>query len=123
MSALSAFVNQLIRFFQDLSETFPEEKDIKMALEAIEGAKKINPRLILDLFYEHVYMDLKDAIVNEDINHIITVAQKKISMQFNEIMPALSIFQKHWPSLDETNRDSIMKYMKVLIILCNKAHG
>jgi hypothetical protein len=123
MSALSAFVNQLIRFFQDLSETFPEEKDIKMALEAIEGAKKINPRLILDLFYEHVYMDLKDAIVNEDINHIIVVAQKKISMQFNEIMPALSIFQKHWPSLDETNRDSIMKYMKVLIILCNKAHG
>ena len=123
MSALSAFVNQLIRFFQDLSETFPEEKDIKMALEAIEGAKRINPRLILDLFYEHVYIDLKDAIVNEDINHIIAVAQKKISLQFNEIMPALSIFQKHWPSLDDTNRDSIMKYMKVLIILCNKARG
>jgi hypothetical protein len=123
MSALSAFVNQLIRFFQDLSETFPEEKDIKMALEAIEGAKKINPRLILDLFYEHVYVDLKDAIVNEDINQIIAVAQKKISVQFNEIMPALSIFQKHWPSLDDANRESIMKYMKVLIILCNKAHG
>lgn len=123
MSALSAFVNQLIRFFQDLADTFPEEKDIKMALEAIEGAKKINPRLILDLFYEHVYIDLKDAIVNDDVNQIIAIAKQKISMQFNEIMPALSIFQKHWPSLDDGNRESIMKYLKVLIVLCNKARN
>lgn len=123
MSALSAFVNQLIRFFQDLADTFPEEKDIKMALEAIEGAKKINPRLILDLFYEHVYIDLKDAIVNDDVNQIIAVAKQKLSTQFNEIMPALSIFQKHWPSLDDGNRESIMKYLKVLIVLCNKARN
>jgi hypothetical protein len=122
MSALSAFVNQLIRFFQDLADTFPEEKDIKMALEAVEGAKKINPRLILDLFYEHVYVDLKDAIVNDDVNQIIAVAKQKLSTQFNEIMPALSIFQKHWPTLDDANRESIMKYLKVLIVLCNKAH-
>lgn len=123
MSALSAFVNQLIRFFEDLSQTFPEEKDVKMALEALEGAKKINPRLILDLFYEHVYIDLKDAIINEDVNQIIAVAQRKISTQFNEIMPALAIFQKHWPTLDDSNRETIFKYLKVLIILCNKARN
>jgi len=123
MSALSAFVNQLIRFFQDLSETFPEEKDIKMALEAVEGAKKINPRLILDLFYENVYLDLHEAIGNEDVETIIAVAKRKISTQFNEILPALSIFQKHWPTLDDTNRTAILKYMKVLIILCAKARA
>jgi len=123
MSALSAFVNQLIRFFQDLSETFPEEKDIKMALEAVEGAKKINPRLILDLFYENVYLDLHEAIGNEDVGTIIAVAKRKISTQFNEILPALSIFQKHWPTLDDTNRSAILKYMKVLIILCAKARA
>jgi len=123
MSALTAFVNQLIRFFEDLSGTFPEEKDIKMALEALEGAKKINPRLILDLFYEHIYMELSDAIRNEDVETIIAVANRKISTQFNEILPALSIFQKHWPSLDTSNREAIFKYLKVLIILCSKARG
>jgi len=123
MSALSAFVNQLIRFFQDLSETFPEEKDIKMALEALEGAKKINPRLVLDLFYDNVYLDLHEAIANEDVETIIAVAKRKISTQFNEILPALSIFQKHWPTLDTTNRSAILKYMKVLIILCAKARA
>ena len=123
MSALSAFVNQLIRFFQDLSETFPEEKDIKMALELLELTKKINPRVILDLFYENVYLDLHEAIANEDVETIIAVAKRKISTQFNEISPALSIFQKHWPNLDDTNRSAILKYMKVLIILCPKARA
>ena len=120
MSALSAFNTQLIRFFQDLSETFPEEKDIKMALEGLEGAKKINPRLIVDLFREHVYNDLAEAIRTEDVQTIIAVAKRKIATQFNEIMPALSIFEKHWPSLDDGNRAAIFKYLKVLIVLCEK---
>ena len=59
---MGAFNTQLIRFFEQLSETYPEERDIKLSLEAIRGAKMINPKLILDLFYEHVYKDLKDLI-------------------------------------------------------------
>lgn len=91
-----------------------------MALEALEGAKKINPRLILDLFRDHIYNDLAEAIRREDVNTIVEVAQRKIATQFNEILPALSIFQKHWPTLDDTNRTAIFKYLKVLIILCEK---
>lgn len=121
MSALSSFVIQLVRFFEDLQETFPEEKDIKMGLEAIQGARKINPRLILDLFYEHVYVDLAEPIRKEDIEQIISIAKYKISSQFNEMLSVLTIFQKHWSSLDDENRSTIMKYLKVLVILCEKA--
>uniref|UniRef100_A0A6C0IB85 Uncharacterized protein n=1 Tax=viral metagenome TaxID=1070528 RepID=A0A6C0IB85_9ZZZZ len=123
MSNLKAFVTQLIRFFEDLSATFPEERDIKMALEALQGAQKINPRLILDLFFEHVYVDLAEAIRNEDVQTIIAVAQRKITTQFNEMLSALSIFQKHWPTLDNDNRVAIFKYLKVLVVLCEKAKG
>jgi hypothetical protein len=59
-SPLGVFNNQLIRFFEDLAETFPEERDIKNALELIKLAKMSNPRIILDLFYEHVYKGLKE---------------------------------------------------------------
>ncbi len=93
-----------------------------MALEALEGAKKINPRLILELFNEHIYKDLAEAIRTEDVHMIITVAKKKIATQFNEILPALSIFEKHWPTLDDENRVVIFKYLKVLVILCEKAN-
>ena len=121
MSYLSAFVSQLIKFFEDLSETFPEEKDIRAALEGLQFARKANPRLILDLFYEHVAKDLREAILTEDAQKIVEVGRIKIATQFNEIMPALAIFDKHWPTLSDANRDSIWKYLKVLVALCDKA--
>jgi hypothetical protein len=123
MSALSAFTTQLVNFFEELCNTFPEEKDIKMATEAIRGAKKINPRLILDLFVEHVYNDLAQAIIQRDINFIRETAQRKLATQFNEMMSALAIFDKHWDSMGTSNQEVIWKYLKVLCILCEKARG
>ena len=123
MSALGAFNNQLLRFFQELRDTYPEERDIKMALEAIEGAKKINPKLILDLFYEYVHKDLSDAIGREDDVVVINFAKSKINAQFNEMSPALLIFDKHWPTMADPNRKAIWNYLKVLCILCEKARA
>lgn len=123
MSTLSAFCNQLVRFFEELAETFPEERDIKLALETIQGARKINPRLVLDMFYEHVARDLREAIVSENEQMVISMAKKKIATQFNEILPALAIFDKHWGSMSEANQKAIWKYLKVLVALCDKARG
>jgi len=117
---LSAFSNQIVKFFEELSEVIPEEKDIKMATEAIKGAKKINPRLILDLFYEHIYIDLNDAITARDQPFIVEYGKKKIATQFNEIMPAITLFDRHWPTLSVSTQDAIWKYLKVLCVLCEK---
>jgi hypothetical protein len=123
MSALTAFTSQLVNFFDELCNTFQEEKDIKMATEAIKGAKKINPRLILDLFTEHVYNDLSPAVAKRDIIQIRQVAQQKIASQFNEMISALAIFDKHWDSMGTQNQEVIWQYLKVLCILCEKAHA
>ena len=123
MSALSAFTAQLVNFFDELCNTFPEEKDIKMATEAVKGAKKINPRLILDLFTEHVYNDLAPAVLKRDVLQIREVAQQKISTQFNEMISALAIFDKHWDTMGEKNQEVIWQYLKVLSVLCEKARA
>ena len=121
MSFLGAFNTQLIRFFEGLTEIFPEERDIKASLEAINGLKKINPKMILELFYEHVYKPMSDAIKREDEDVVIAYAKTTISAQFNEMSVALVMFDKHWPSLSETNRKNIWSYLKVLCVLCEKA--
>jgi len=121
MSALGAFNTQLIRFFKELSETYPEERDIKLATEAIEGAKKINPKMILDLFKDYVYDDLNEPIQREDEEFVLGYAKKKISDKFNEMSPALIIFDKHWMTMTEQNQKAIWNYLKVLCILCKKA--
>ena len=123
MSALNAFTTQLVNFFEELCTTFPEERDIKLATEAITGAKKINPRLILDLFTEHVYNDLGSAIITRDMTHIRQAAQQKISTQFNEMLSALAIFDKHWDTMGTVNQEVIWKYLKVLCILSEKARA
>jgi len=120
MSLLSAFTNQIVQFFEELTVTIPEEKDIKMALEAIKGAKKINPRLILELFYEHIYKDLNQAIHDNNKEEIINYGRKKIEGQFNEIMPAITLFDKHWDTLSLTTQEAIWKYLKVLCVLCER---
>ena len=123
MSLLGAFNNQLIRFFQELKQTFPEERDIKLALEAIEAVKKINPKMILDLFYENVYAELHEAILREDEEFVIENARKKIGNQYNEMSAALLIFDKHWPSMTEENHKVIWDYLKVLCKLCEKVRA
>jgi hypothetical protein len=120
MSALSAFTTQLVQFFEELCHTFPEERDIKMATEAIRGAKKINPRLLLDLFQEHVYKDAAQAIYAKDFGQVRMYAQKKVEHQFNDMTCALALFDKHWESMGDSNREVIWQYLKVLCMLCEK---
>lgn len=122
-TALGAFCVQIIRFFEELVDTFPEERDIKLGLEAIQGARKINPKLILDLFYEHVYRDAHEFIEEENDDGLVTYAKAKVNSQFNEMSSALLIFDKHWDTMADSNRSAIWKYMKVLCVLCAKAKG
>ena len=121
MSALGAFNTQLVNFFDELCNSFPEERDIRMATEAIKGAKKINPRLLLDLFREHVYKDASSGIYQKDFQLVRSYAQKKVENQFNEMTSALALFDKHWDTMGSTNQTIIWQYLNVLCLLCEKA--
>jgi hypothetical protein len=121
MTTLGAFNTQLIRFFEELSMTYPEERDIKNGLEAIRAAKKINPKLILYLFWDNVCKDLDEKIQTEDAEYVIQYAKDKIANKYNEMSPALMIFDRHWNNMTHENQTAIWNYLKVLCILCKKA--
>ena len=121
VSTLGLFNQKLINFFEDLASTFPEERDIKMALEAIQGAKKINPKLLLVMFTEYVTKPLRDPILAEDEDKVIAFAKATIQTQYNDMSPALMIFDKHWPTMSDGNRDAIWKHLKVLVLLSERA--
>ena len=123
MSVLGAFCNQMVRFFEELEASYPEEKSISMGLEAIKAAKRANPRLILDMFYEYLYKPAGDLIANRRDDEIILLARKIMSSQFNELMPTLMIFDKYWPTMSPENRNVIWQYLDVLCKLCEKARG
>jgi hypothetical protein len=115
------FCTTLIRFFEELKDTFPEERDIRVALEMIQSAKKITPGLIRDEFYTHVTLPLREAILKEDDGAIVSYAKQKIATQYNNMLSAIHIFDKHWATLSDDNRMVIWKYLKVLVALNLKA--
>lgn len=92
-----------------------------MGLEAIQAAKKSNPRLVLDMFYEYVYKPTNDLIMTRNDTEIIKFAKAIMTTRFNELMPTLMIFDKYWPDMTQQNRDVIWQYLTVLCKLCEKA--
>ena len=120
-STLGLFVNKLIDFFEDLNNAYPEEKEIRAALESIKAAKRINPKLILDLFTEYVTKPLRDPILAESEEIVIGYAKAILQTQFNDMSPALLIFDRHWPDMTETSRQAIWKHLKILVLLSEKA--
>lgn len=120
---LGAFCNQLIRFFEELKETYPEEKSIAMALEALVAGRRANPKLILDVFYEYIVTPAGDMIAQKREDEIIAYAKRTVETQFNDIMVALVIFDKYWPTMTPTNREAIWKYLQVLVALAQKARA
>jgi len=120
MSLLGAFCNQLVRFFEELESSFPEEKSISMALEAIKAAKRVNPKLILDMFYDNIYKIANDLIATRNEDQIILLAKNVMSTKYNELMPALMIFDRYWPTMTPSNKDVIWQYLDVLCKLCEK---
>ena len=120
MSALGAFCNQLIAFFEDLTETYPEEKDIVTATQALKLIKQANPRLIHKVFMESVYKEFSQHILDEDEEYILGRAKDILNAEYEHINFAFWIFDKHWSTMTETNKQHVWKYVKSLILLAQR---
>ena len=120
MSALGAFCNTLVQFFEELTETYPEEKDIRMAWQALKLMKQANPRLMHTFFMEHVYTEFVDHIMNEDEDYLLKRAHDILNSQYAEINYAFWIFDKHWSTMTETNKQHVWAYLKAIVVLAQK---
>jgi hypothetical protein len=120
MSVLGAFCNQLLAFFEDMSETYPEEKDIGMAASALKLLKQANPRLIHTVFMNAVDQELIDHVMVEDELYVIEKAREILNSKYSEIAYAFWIFDKHWSTMTETNKRHVWDYFKTIVILAQK---
>ncbi len=119
-SALGAFCNQLIAFFEDLTETYPEDKEIGMATQALKLTKQANPRLMHTIFMDSVVKEFGTRILDEDEDYILRRAKEILTTQHSDMSYALWIFDKHWSTMSETNKQYVWKYIKSLVLLAQR---
>jgi hypothetical protein len=121
--ALSAFNNQLIAFVEDLHESYPEEKDLQKAVDALKALKKVNPKLIHTSFMEYVYPEFARPVKEENEEALIQQAKTMLNGEFAEYAFAYLIFDKHWSTMSDTNKRIIWNYCKVIVTFAEKAAG
>jgi hypothetical protein len=120
---LAAFNTKLFEFVEDLAETYPEEKDIASALQALNLLKKVNPRLIHSGFMEYIYPDFHEPVMKEDESALISKAHQMVTGEHKDYAVAYIIFDRHWSTMTEANKKAIWNWCKVIVILARKAAG
>lgn len=116
MAELRAFCTELVEFFEDISETYPEEADIRTAAQALKLVKQMNPRIIYTTFMRKVYSEFAEHILNENEEYILDRAKKIMESEHSNINYAFWIFDKHWSTMSETNKQHIWRYIKSLVL-------
>ena len=120
---VSAFNNQLIAFVEELSETYTEETDLKTALSALNGLKKMNPKFIHSSFMEYIYPDFHGPVMAEDETSLISKGHEILNSEYKDYAFAYVIFDRHWSTMSETNKKAIWNWCKVLVVLAERAAG
>jgi len=120
MSALGGFCNQLIAFVEDLSESYPEEKDLAMGAQALKLMKQANPRMLHRLFIEYVNPKVQEHILIEDDVFVLENTKSIMNSQFSDMMTMFWVFNKHWAAMSEANKQQIWKYLKSLVLLARR---
>ena len=110
MTELRTFCNQLVAFFEDLSETYPEETNLSKVAQTTKLMKQANPRYVYNTFMTNVYNEYASHILDEDEEYILGRAKEGYAEFF-------SIFDKHWSTMTEANKQAIWRYIKTLVLL------
>ena len=117
---LRVFCDQLTAFFEDIAETYPEETDLTNAAPALKLLSKANPRLVHTVFKDVVYNEFSQHILDENEDYILRRSKEIIDSRYSDVGYAFLIFDRHWGTMTETNKQHIWKYMKTLILLCQR---
>jgi hypothetical protein len=110
MSTISAFIDMLEQFINELIETFPDEKSFKKYQLTVQIARKANPRSVLTTFMESVtpysqkLMEKDEAFMTEDSVNI-------------EVINDLNIKAIWTPDLSENTKSAIWQYLQTLYLL------
>jgi len=122
-SFLTAFNNLVIKFNDDLIETFPEEGDFKVYKRAIVLLNMANAKKICKLFKNYMIL-YRVKIENEDETFFLNTNYIEIVEDAGtEGVESIIMKLKHyWNTLSSGNKTKVWGYLNSLIKLSDLIH-
>ena len=117
---LSAFNTQFFDFVTDIEFVFSEDTSIKKAKMALNMIKKVNPALIIKIWYTYVCAQYENEISNGNINFFIEKDYKKDFVYINhsdDIISNIDKLREPVRNMSKENQEKSLMYVKNLCIL------
>lgn len=121
-SYLSIFTTQMDEFATELTTMFPEDVDLKMALNMIKLMKRSNPRKLVDVFQKFA-TSYRDQILKKDEQFFIQHDFNDLATKTNHQDYTFSLvtqIKSHWSEMSETSKSAAWNYLIVLFKLSDK---
>jgi hypothetical protein len=117
---LQAFNTQFFEFIEDIQLVFSEDNSIKKAKSALIMIKKVNPALIIKIWYTYVFTQYETEINSNNINFFIEKDYKKDFIYVNQsddIINNIDKLREPVRNMSKENQEKSLMYIKNLCIL------
>ena len=121
MELQKAFNKHFIEFVDDIADYFSENIKIQTTANALRAIRKTNPRLLIEVWNNHIVKLYEDEIEKGDINFFITKDYNTdvACMAGNqEVLGAIDKIRKPVHEMAEEDQVKAMKYVQNLTKLC-----
>ena len=123
---LTAFNDHFVEFVTDVHRVFPEDKDILVAKNALLMIRKMNPKMIINLWNECVVGKYKGEIERGDISFFINKDYSKDlagSQNSDSINKAIDRLRDPIKHMNPEEQGKAMKYIQNLSELADIYEG
>ena len=117
---LTAFNTQFYDFLDDVESVFMNDNGIKRAKNALVLIKKVNPALIIKLWYKYIVVNYESEIDSNNIKFFIEKDYKNDLIYLNssdDIMKHIDSLREPVRNMGENNQQKSFMYIKNLCIL------
>jgi hypothetical protein len=119
---LKIFNEHFVEFIEDIASIFPEEDDLILAKNYLLIMKKTNPKLLIHIFYNNIYLKYNDKFEQNDMDYFI---EKDYQEDFTEnknsakIIQSIDHLRSSIKNMNEQNKSKTIKYLQNLCKLAN----
>jgi len=117
---MRVFNTQLTTMFDDILNIFPENKEIKIAQTKYDALRKMNPSLIIKIWFTYIYTPYASVIDTGDVSYFYDKDYTEDLKHVNgskDIIIMIDNIRNPIKSMNEENKTKMAKYIKNLSTL------
>ena len=114
---LRGFNNHLLEFTDDIISVFPDNVDIKASRTSLECSKKLNPTLIIKIWYTYVYLPYAVIIDAGDLEFFVNKDYSDDLLKLpnsRDILAAVDSLRSPIREMSEANKTHSLTYIQNL---------